>query len=433
MLKNFSLFQTILLSAFGAFAVAGMIIFSVVVGGQQGATIGEVVIWGTLDQAAFTAVLRQLSEEDTRYRSVSYVQIDETNYEKTLTDALASAQGPDLFIMSHDYAQKHASKIWSIPFETLSREQFSATFIDGAESFVANDGVLAVPLSVDPMVLYWNRDSLASAGFAKPPQYWDELFAFGSEATRRSQTNAIERSGVALGEYRNVEHAKDIVTLLMLQAGARITVRNTAGDLTPALIARAGDAQAPTESALRFYTDFANPIKTHYSWNRSLPSSQRAFGSGTLALYLGYASEEPLIRRINPNLNFAVAPTPQIRDEARLMNAGRVYGMAVPKASKNAQGALTIAFLLAGATPSAQLSKALGMPSARREVLAQPATGLDDLVNKQAILVRTWVDPSPEETEVIFRDMIESVTSGAAKLSEALQRADRALGEAIRQ
>jgi len=433
MLKNFSLFQTILLSAFGAFAVAAMIIFSVVVGGQRAATIGEVVIWGTLDQAAFTAVLRQLSEEDTRYRSVSYVQIDEAEYEKTLTEALASAQGPDLFIMRHDYAQTHASKIWSIPFETLSQEQFASTFIDGADTFIGSDGVLGVPLTVDPMVLFWNRDSTASAGFAKPPQYWDELFAFGSEATKRSQTNAIERSGVALGEYRNVDHAKDILTLLMLQAGARITARNSAGDLTPTLIARAGDAQAPTESALRFYTDFANPIKTHYSWNRSLPKSQRAFGTGTLALYLGYASEESLIRRINPNLNFAVAPMLQIRDEARLVNAGRVYGMAVPKAAKNPQGALTVAFLLAGAGPSGQISRALGMPSARREVLAQPATGLEELVNKQAILVKTWIDPGPEETDAIFRDMIEGVTSGAAKLSEALQRADRALGEAIRQ
>ena len=433
MLKGLSLFQTILLASFGAFAVAGMIIFSLYVGGTQTATIGDVAVWGTLDQAAFTAVLRQLAEEDTRYRSVTYTQIDEVAYEQELIDALASGTGPDLLILRHDSIAKHAGKLWPIPFESLSVEQFTSTFIDGSATFLGNEGVLGVPLAVDPMVLYWNRDILSSSGFARPPQYWDELFSYGADATKRSVTNSIEKSGVALGEYRNVTHAKDILALLMLQAGGQITTRNSAGDLTPALIARAGDAQAPSESALRFYTDFANPVKTHYSWNRSLPESRQFFGAGNLALYLGYASEEALLRRINPNLSVAVAPTPQIRDVATLMNGGRVYGLAVPRASKNPQGALTVAFLLAGAGPSEQLSKALGIPSARREVLAKQATGLDEVFQKQAILVRTWVDPNPEETDKIFRDMIESVTSGAAKLAEALQRADRALGEAIRQ
>ena len=114
------------------------------------------------------------------------------------------------------------------------------------------------------------------------------------------------------------------------------------------------------------------------------------------------------------------------------MNSGFVYGLAIPKANTNTQGALTIAYLLAGEGPSQLISQALGLPSARRDVLSKSATGNDELFAKQALLMRSWIDPDPEKTNVIFRDMIQNVTSGALKQSEAIQRADRALGDAAK-
>jgi hypothetical protein len=109
-----------------------------------------------------------------------------------------------------------------------------------------------------------------------------------------------------------------------------------------------------------------------------------------------------LIRRTNPNLNFAPAPIPQIRDTERSVDGGYAYGFAVPRASANPGGALTAAYLLASPEASKALATAFGVAPARRDVLAQPAEGNDD----------------------------ESVTSGAAKVSEAVQRADAALREA---
>ena len=432
MQQNFSLFQIVIVATFGALAVAGVLIFAFVVGGNTGSTIGEVEIWGTLDSGAFTTVIRQLAEDENRFRQVTYVQKNQETFEQELTDALASGTGPELFILRQDYAERDRPKILPIPYESFPLEQFEGTFVEGASTFLAPDGVLAVPLAVDPLVLYWNRDLLSTAGFAKPPDYWDELFNLSVATTRRSQTNSIEKSGVAFGEYVNVNHAKNILSMLILQAGGRLTARTSEGKLATALVVRTAGANQAAESALRFYTDFANPIKAHYSWNRSLPESRSAFGAGDLAVYPGLASEEPLIRRINPNLNYAVVPMPQIRDTTRATTGGYVYGFAIPRASQNTQGALTVAYLLAGADASRLLSQALGLPSARRDVLAEKTSGgLDDLFNRQAILVRSWIDPDPEKTEDIFRDMIQSVTSGAAKLSEAIQRADQAMTQII--
>lgn len=426
-MSKLSMFQIVVLSTFGALAIAGIMIFSFVVGGSDGEGIGEVKMWGTLDATAFSVVLRQLSDDDSRLKQVTYVQKDAASYERDLTDALASGTGPDLFILRNDYAERNSSKVSAIPFANFSEEQFQNTFIEAAGPYVGPDGIRAVPFAADPLVLYLNRDMLSSAGFAKPPEFWDELYDMAAKITKRDDTNSIQKSAVAFGEYTNVNHAKDIVALLILQAGGRITTRDSAGKLSTSLVSRAGDTQQPSESALRFFTEFANPIKTYYSWNRALRESRQIFATGDLALYIGLASEEPLIRRINPNLNFTAAPVPQIRGGNRSLNVGYVYAFAVPKAGVNQQAALTVAYLLASQKPSQQLSQALGMPSARRDILALPLSGKDDLFNKMAILARAWTDPDPEKTDVIFRDMIEGITSGSARLSEAIQRADQAM------
>ncbi len=426
-MSKLSMFQIVVLSTFGALAIAGIMIFSFVVGGSGGEGIGEVKIWGTLDATAFSVVLRQLSDDDGRLKQVTYAQKDAVSYERDLTDALASGTGPDIFILRNDYAERNSSKVVAIPFASFSEEQFQNTFVEAASPFIGPDGVRAVPFAADPLVLYLNRDMLSSAGFAKPPEYWDELYDMATKITKRDDTNSIQKSAVAFGEYANVNHAKDIVALLILQAGGRITTRDSAGKLSTSLVSRAGDTQQPSESALRFYTEFANPIKTYYSWNRAIKGSRQTFATGDLALYIGLASEEPLIRRINPNLNFTVAPVPQIRGGNRSLDVGYVYAFSVPKASGNQQSALTVAYLLASEKPSQLLSQALGIPSARRDILALPLSGKDDLFNKMAILSRAWTDPDPEKTDAIFRDMIESITSGSARLSEAIQRADQAM------
>jgi len=425
------MFQLTLLVVFGGLAVAGVLIFALAIGGAEQNTIGSIKIWGTLDQGAFSAVIRQASETSGQLTSVSYEQKDPATYEAELTNALASGTGPDLFIMRQDSAVKHAGKVFVIPFSALSQAQFENTFIEAATPFLAQEGILAVPVLADPLILYWNKDVMASGGYAQPPKYWDELFEMAQKVSSRDDTGTLVRSLIAFGEYKNVTNAKDILATLILQAGGSITTHDTSGDLVPALMPRVGGATQSTASALRFYTEFADPSKDDYSWNRSLPDSQKTFAAGDVALYVGYASEAPLIARMNPNLNFAVAPIPQIRSSPNALNTARIYAFAASRAGKNPNGAITAAFLLVSTANAQSLSTALGMPSARRDLVSAPAQGNDELFNKQAILAHSWFDPDPGATAEIFRAMIENTTSGSLLVNEAVQRADQELGRLL--
>lgn len=428
-MPKFSTFHIILLSVFGALGIAGVLVFALAVGRPSGSEVGRVLMWGTLDERAFSAVIRHFAENDGRLSQVTYVEKDAVTYRTELTEALAAGKGPDIFLIEQSYAMRDAPKVVDIPEESLSVTQFKDTFVDAANTFIGTNKVIALPILVDPLVLYWNKDLLGINGVASPPEKWGELYSFAERVTKRTDVGVLTKSAVALGEYQNVENAKDILAALILQAGGNITERDSAGILRPALVPRVAGAKRAAESALRFYTEFANPSKTSYSWSRALPNSRVAFAAGDVGLYAGFASEAPLITRTNPNLNYGVTVMPQTAGE-RVATTARVYGFAVSGRSKNPQGALTVAFLLASREPALLLSEAIGMPTARRDGLSE--TGDErDVARRSVLIARSWIDPEPERTAEVFRSMIENVTSGALRLTEAVQRAEQELGAII--
>lgn len=432
-----SLFQMILLAFFGLLGVGGALYFALGASfGSSATQVGPVLIWGPLESAPFNAVIQRLAEDDDRLQQVAYERHDPDTFYADLAEAIASGRGPDLIVLSQEYLVANAGKTIPISYEYLPERTFEESFISEGRLFLVDAGVLGVPIAVDPLVTYYNRDLLASSGFAQPPRYWDELFGMAEKITRRDEARNITKSTIAFGEYENVTHAKNVLATLILQAGGRITAQDTQGRLVPALISRVQEnVQQPAESALRFYTEFANPTKSVYTWNRSLPDARFAFAAGDTALYIGYASELPLIRAQNPNLNFSVAMLPQIRDIDRRLTFGQLYAFAVPNGSQNPAGARTVAFVLASGENSALLAEARGTPSPHLEALAsQSSTQLsvaDAVFLDSALIADGWLDPDPRATDQIFRAMIEDVTSGALRLGDAISDADKALLELV--
>jgi ABC-type glycerol-3-phosphate transport system substrate-binding protein len=430
-MKKMSIFQIILLSTFGALAVAGMLVFAIATSNNAGATLGKIVIWGTLDQAAIQAVVRQASEANTSLSQVTYIQKNASTYESDLTQALASGNGPDLFFITQDNSYKNELQIFVIPYTSLAQTQFQNIFVDAASPFLAPAGVVAIPIVADPLVLYWNRDMLSSAGIAQPPQYWDEFYDMARIMSKKDDAGALTQSAVALGGYRNINHAKDILAALILQAGGTITTYDNQSELVSALAGRAGGNQQASPSAIRFYSGFADATKDYYSWSNALPLSIDAFTAGKLALYIGRASEATSLARTNPNLNIGIARLPQVRGASRTLNVATVHALAAARTSKSPSNAVATAYLLSATINSAAFSTALGIPSARLDVLSQPAQGNNDIFNKEVIASHGWVDPDPVQTNDIFRTMIDEIASGARLVGDAILRADQQIAQIL--
>ncbi|OGG54686.1 hypothetical protein A3D62_03295 [Candidatus Kaiserbacteria bacterium RIFCSPHIGHO2_02_FULL_49_11] len=427
-------FQIAVTGVFIFFTVGGVLLFAGVGGfGGDDSAVGAVEIWGTYNEETVREAIKQLSYDESRLDEVTYRQIDPRFFDDTLVEGLASGKGPDLFFLHQAAIVRYADKVLPISYKTMSAREFRNTFIEEGELYLGDEGVLGLPLVVDPMIMYWNRTLYGNRGVSRPPQYWDEFLTLAEHGslTSRNQDGTLSTSALALGEYRNIAHAKELLSLIMMQAGASI-VGWEEGTLVPQLVTALSNEQSPADNALRFYTDFANPAKTVYSWNRSLPEAQAAFVGGTLATYFGFASEINLIRQQNPNLNFDVALMPQVRESALRASFGNMAALALSRGSVNQNGALTIALILTSREASARFSEVLNLSPVRRDLLqTRPADPFRAIFADAALQSKGWLDPSAKDTEVIFQNMIESVASGRARVSEAVNTADSELRNAL--
>lgn len=434
---NLRPFQIILFGVFGALAVGGLIFFSLFRGG--GGDLNpygtSVEVWGTVDRQVITGALTTLSETDEDFRVVSYAQKDPRTFQGELVNAIAEGRGPDLIILPHDLLLGERAKIFPISYEALSDRDFRDAYVEGANIFQLNDGTYGLPLFVDPLVMYWNRDVFASAGLATPPSTWEEVVARTVPAiTRYSEGRAIARSTLAFGEYRNIEHAKEVLLTLLLQSGSRMVVEDSLGAFSAPLDdLTAQTPRPPATAALDFYTQFADPGTITYTWNRSLPQDRNAFLSGDLALYFGFGSEVEDLSRGNANLNFDVTRIPQGESATLEKGYGQFYSLALLRSSDNPEGAYQALFTLGQSAVAGVIAEQLGFaPVHRASLAAQAPSAFQETINRSALIARGWLDPDPDASQNIFGVMIEDVTSGRQDVGPAVTDAVARLNQLLR-
>lgn len=419
-----SKFQIVLLVFFGLSLIIAVAVFAVYRGNSS--SQASVTIWGNIPSENFNQLLQGEIGRNDSFKLTYTEKLDGTLV-NDFTEALARGAGPDLIILSQDQLYRAKSKLVAIPYKSISERDFKETFAEEGEIFLSPEGILALPLAIDPLVLYYNRDILNTAGIAKPLSYWDEIYAQAAKLTLRDGAGNITQSTIALGETRNIANAKEILSLLMMQAGTPI-IAKVGTQYHSLLLENLGQAESPAEAALNFYTQFANPSKLYYSWNRTQPEAQTAFAAGDVAYYIGFAHELSSIRNKAPTLNLGIALMPQSRVSGKAITFGNVRGVAITRGTKNVQAALSVAGELVKSKNAAPLSAYLALPPARRDLLSgKPSDATLPVFYDSALQARSWLDPSPEETRVIFTDMIDSVTSGRTRSYQAISEANRRL------
>ena len=425
-------FQLILTGVFAFFIIAGIFVFAFARPG--GGPKVPISVWGPIPQATVSRLLMNLPLGKSKEVSVNYTYVKETDFDTKFIEALASGKGPDVVLVSQENFLKHRDKLIQVPYSSYSERTFKDTFAENGELFLDEGGIYAFPLTIDPLVMYWNRDIFTSSGIANPPAFWDEFYELSKKLTLKDGALNVTRPTISFGEYSNVTNAKGILSALMLQAGTPIVRKNNqtfSSYLTlPGQTNDVRNEQTPAISAVNFYTEFSNAAKPHYSWNRSLKDSQTVFLAGDLAVYVGHASELPFLKLKNPNLNFDVAPLPQSRNASGGRNTtfGRIQGLAVVRATKNSSAAFTVISGLMNKDAALAISEAVSVPPARRDLLSiKQNDAYKSVFYQSALWSKAWLDPDSSKTSRIFQDMIESITGGRERTGEAVSRADNEL------
>jgi len=419
-------FQTILVSIFIAFFVFGVLIFSglIKVGGTKtGVISGKVDIWGTFPNAYMKDTIDSIISKNQNV-SVKYIQKNILTYQQDLIEAFAEGKGPDLFIITPDMIVRNNNFIYKIPYASYPIKVFTDSFSEGSSIYLDNEGVIGMPLLVDPIVLYYNKDILLNEGIVNPPSTWDELFNLNSVLTKKENNGTINRSMIALGQYDNVTNAKDILATLLLQNDNSLAKKISTGYISTLNDNSLNYKVSPIEAVLKFFIEFSNPSNNAYSWNKSLPSSFDMFTGGKLAFYIGRASELFNIQSVNPNLSFDVTQIPQIKNAPNKKTYGEIYAVVVNKKSSNITPAFQIAGELSKVESIKKLSIQTSLPPVSKALLAQkPENPYLYSFFDSAIVARSWTDPDKIKSDLIFRELIDNILSNRLSMGQAVSKA----------
>lgn len=401
------------------------------------------------------------------YVSINFRRFSQAEYERELVNALAAGRGPDLFSLPDTWIGAHEDKTLALPpvltLPTFTKEggfggqtvahagqvkamtagQMRDLFVDVVADTVirptgsgAQGTIVGLPLALDTMVLYVNRDLLSRAGIAEPPATWLELLGTGSgdgmiaKLAHYNDRRIVTQSAIALGGADNIDRAPDILALLMLQNGTPMTDEGG----TPTFNARSRDdarESLPGVGALTFYTDFASPTSENaYTWSDALPEALTAFTSGRSAMFLGYAYHLPLIRARAPRMNLTWRSVPQIARDTARVDYANFWVTTVSKQTKapnEAWGfilfATTRTFETATMNPPLVYAKTARRPVALRSLIdIQRADDAEMRVFTDATLTaKNWYrGKEPKQMEEAMRTMIRSVVDGTRSAQEAV-------------
>lgn len=439
---------------------------------QQEYNIG-LEMWGVFDDShEYGQVIDAYQEAHPFVTGVSYRKFaDAETYRKELLNYLAAGTGPDIFMIHNTWLPEFENKVVPAPKYLINEVEFKDNFVDVvADDFYVHNQVYGVPLSVDSLALYYNKDIFNSAGIIAPPKTWDDLDTIVERITQIGRYGNIKQSGIALGTWENINRATDILIVMMMQLGVTMSDKDSGEATFNDPITIAGEAQTPAKDALEYYTAFARASQPIYTWNSKMDYSIDEFYEGDTAMMINYSWHYDTIQAKNAKLNFGVSELPQfytdrIGDQVNYANYW-VWVVAKNKDESVTQDGVVITDEMR-TLESWQFLKALTFPTedgmtiynalSQQPMFLQfpydlteeylrigdkPA-GRRDLIEKQKsdlklrpfvngnLIAQSWYQRNSKDVEKVFGNMIENIYFGNVSISEALKVAENRITQLI--
>jgi len=196
---------------------------------------------------------------------------------------------------------------------------------------------------------------------------------------------------------------------LMMQNGAQML--NAKGQVVFHQSQTRGETSPPGLDALRFYTDFADPIKEVYSWNDKQTQAFEAFVSGKVAMFYGYSYYLPLIKTQAPKINLGITGMTQIHGSQTPINYTDYWVETVSHKTKSLDAAWGFLSFAARQGEIDKYLEATKKPTALRSLIEKQKADSDlNVFAKQILTATHWYNGRDAlKMEEYFREMINAL------------------------
>lgn len=460
----------LLLLAFGLIATSGFgckLSDPKVTEAMKPITINYWRVWDGPD--AFEEIIRKYKAIHPNI-NINYRKLRYEEYEQELLNAFAEDRGPDIFSIHNTWVRKYKSKLYPMPASitmafpvvqgtikkevvTELRANKSITLKELKDNFadvVYGDVVIkdlnsttqkiveniyGLPLSIDTLALFYNKDLFNNAGIALPPAFWNKEFQQDvKKLTKQDVKGEIVQSGAALGGSVNIERFSDILSVLMIQNGTHMLSSDGTVTFDQVPDTLKGQDINPGIEALRFYSDFANPAKEVYAWNKNLEKSTTFFNQGKLAMMFGYAYFLPSVRSEAPKINFGIAKLPQIEGNTQLINFANYWVESVSAKSKVKNEAWDFIQFAAKAEQVKSYLAVAKKPAALKSLISSQLDDTDiGVFADQVLTAKSWYKgEDAAAAEKIIGDMIDAAVSGKDTIETAASLGARKVEQTIK-
>ncbi|MDF1498237.1 MAG: extracellular solute-binding protein [Patescibacteria group bacterium] len=365
--------------------------------------------------------------------SIEFVSVSEIDYKNSIKEMQYNGKGPNIFMILNNWAPEYFDKVLPVPKEMMSVDQFERTFARvAADDLIDGKGnIYSLPLYIDTLALYYNEDRLFNEHYSRAPQTWDEfkdyvekLTVFEKEDSNSAINNSIYTGGVlsnnvkkidiagaAFGGGSNVNRSQDILMLLVMQNNTGRDLLNIISFNNPGSLA-----------AVKYYTDFTDPLKRFYTWNEDKMFSIDAFTQRKAAMMVNYSFHyNNVVNKTGGKLKFKVAPIPQV-DKNYEVNFASYWTPVVPKiapcktAVKMDCYELAMEFLnFAAKKENVKLYlDSTNRAAANLELAKEQATDFSDyrsIFASQVFTAKSWHHPDDKKTDKYLIDMIDSIVT----------------------
>lgn len=385
------------------------------------------VVWDyNNEKAAYDSILTDFQKNNNI--KVTYVNKSKGTYLEDAINAIAANNGPDVMIAPNDIMPQFKDKLVPMPDGSLADasakqndlEVYQNRYPDVVyQNNILDNKIYAVPMSIASLKMYvntgWFNTKLNEYRLANPRDpkndqmqallqnginNWDDFVTLIRFFTKKSGDKLTAPAAV-IGTSDNIPRAPDLLTVIMMQNGARMVSEDLSTALFHTKQNMFSNIDYPGTKGLEYYISFADPKSDNYTWNSAQGDAIRAFAEQKVPIMFDYSAAKSEVSLISPGFNYTVLNIPQIRETRNPVNFARFDNLVVPKSTKNAKLSWKFIFFATDQINSIDYF-----------VITEKQSALNIPADDPLRYAKGWYNPNTIKVDEIFRTVIKQVNEG---------------------